>query len=471
MNFVRQVGRADGHKDVTLDTNGDEVLVWTNSNDPQPICNNGIVKIRLSDGQQTCLATFDWSLAVHISAPDNAGFVYVETYAPSNPTHNQRLGGIYQRAAAGQTRRFASIAHGTSSQPSIPDQHLQLAAEDVHQPRRQPRGLQQRLRSADDRTDMRRLRRRLPDHGGRLPCTPPPTAPPPSPAAAGAYTCAARPRWSATSKTMRRCRPRGPGTRIAVDSTAAVPPFWRWTRAARPSSPSPEPAVNWIGYRDPWSGIAQVYVDGVLKGTIDTYSANALAQTVVYSVSGLSNAQPYLTIAATGTKDRKPPAGHGSGWTLSTFLWSRRLRPSTTTPAPHAVTTTTATPIRVQQNASDVVDSAAAHGTRTPRRLAAAGRAFSRWTRMPGPPSRSPARRVKWIGYRDQWSGIARVYVDGVLAATVDTYASPSQGQAVLYTAAGLSSGVHTLAIEVAGSRNAASGGNWVWVDAFDVTP
>jgi hypothetical protein len=87
MNFLRQVGRADGHKDVTLDTNGDEVLVWTNSNDPQPICNNGIVKIRLSDGQQTCLATLDWSLAVHISAPDNSGFIYVETYAQPIPLH------------------------------------------------------------------------------------------------------------------------------------------------------------------------------------------------------------------------------------------------------------------------------------------------------------------------------------------------------------------------------------------------
>ena len=85
MTFQRQVARAGGHMDVTLDTDGSEVLVWTNSNDPQPICNNGIVKIRLADGQQTCLASFDWSLAVHISGPDNSGFVYVETYAPGNP--------------------------------------------------------------------------------------------------------------------------------------------------------------------------------------------------------------------------------------------------------------------------------------------------------------------------------------------------------------------------------------------------
>ena len=46
MTFLRQVGHADGHKHLTVDTNGQEVLIWTNSADPQPIanCNNGIVK-------------------------------------------------------------------------------------------------------------------------------------------------------------------------------------------------------------------------------------------------------------------------------------------------------------------------------------------------------------------------------------------------------------------------------------------
>jgi hypothetical protein len=85
MSFQRQIARSGGHMDVTLDTDGTEVLVWSNSNDPQPVCNNGIVKIRLADGRQTCLASFDWSLAMHISGPDNSGFVYAETYAPGNP--------------------------------------------------------------------------------------------------------------------------------------------------------------------------------------------------------------------------------------------------------------------------------------------------------------------------------------------------------------------------------------------------
>jgi len=87
MTFLRQVGHADGHKDVTRDTAGNEVLIWTNSDDPLPIanCNNGIVKIRLADASQTCLLQLDWSLAVHISAPDGNGTVLVDTEAPSNP--------------------------------------------------------------------------------------------------------------------------------------------------------------------------------------------------------------------------------------------------------------------------------------------------------------------------------------------------------------------------------------------------
>ena len=85
MNFLRQLTRSGGHMDYTRDSNGDEVLIWTNSNDPSPICDNGIVKVRLSDGSQTCLLSLDWSLAVHVSAPDSGGWAFVETYAPSDP--------------------------------------------------------------------------------------------------------------------------------------------------------------------------------------------------------------------------------------------------------------------------------------------------------------------------------------------------------------------------------------------------
>ncbi len=75
---------------------------------------------------------------------------------------------------------------------------------------------------------------------------------------------------------------------------------------------------------------------------------------------------------------------------------------------------------------------------------------------------------VRWIAYRDEWSGLANVYLDGALRATIDTFSSPPQARAVVWEAAGLPDGGHTLTIEVAGSHDASSGGAWVWIDAFE---
>src|SRR5215471_7315961 len=86
MQFQRQLTHVLGHQDVTLDTNGDELLVWTNGADPNPpvSCPAGIVKVRISDAKQTCIwkGPSDWSNASHISAPENSGWVIIETYDP-----------------------------------------------------------------------------------------------------------------------------------------------------------------------------------------------------------------------------------------------------------------------------------------------------------------------------------------------------------------------------------------------------
>ena len=76
---------------------------------------------------------------------------------------------------------------------------------------------------------------------------------------------------------------------------------------------------------------------------------------------------------------------------------------------------------------------------------------------------------VRWIGFKAVWGGIAEVYMDGALQATVDTYAPAEQAQAVMYTASGLSAGAHTITIRVTGTWNPAGNSSWVVVDAFDV--
>src|SRR5262245_18217605 len=57
---------------------------------------------------------------------------------------------------------------------------------------------------------------------------------------------------------------------------------------------------------------------------------------------------------------------------------------------------------------------------------------------------------ARWIAFRDQWAGIAKVYVDNVFKEEIDTYASPEMAQAVMFTVTGLGAGTHTLAVEVA---------------------
>jgi len=76
---------------------------------------------------------------------------------------------------------------------------------------------------------------------------------------------------------------------------------------------------------------------------------------------------------------------------------------------------------------------------------------------------------VKWIS--DHWGdlGIARVYLDGVLDATVDLYSAVGTYQQVVYSKSGLVSGLHTLRIEVTGTKNPASADTLIDIDAFDV--
>ena len=77
---------------------------------------------------------------------------------------------------------------------------------------------------------------------------------------------------------------------------------------------------------------------------------------------------------------------------------------------------------------------------------------------------------VKWIGFRGPQTGIANVYLDGALVATVDAYAAAEATDAVLFTASGLAAVPHTLAIEVTRTKNASAVDYYVVVDAFDVT-
>jgi len=79
---------------------------------------------------------------------------------------------------------------------------------------------------------------------------------------------------------------------------------------------------------------------------------------------------------------------------------------------------------------------------------------------------------IKWIGPKQSGYGMADVWIDGALVASdVDCYqASPGTLSATIWESAALADGPHTIELRLMGNKNAASTGNVVVLDKFEVT-
>jgi hypothetical protein len=212
--------------------------------------------------------------------------------------------------------------------------------------------------------------------------------------------------------------------------------------------------ITWIGIADPYSGLAQVYLDGTLN-TIDTYAQSTQYQRPLFSAHGLAAGPHTLSIEVLHRRD---------GNTSGSWVWIDAFDIENGSGITGGVSASAG---RIEQNDPSLnysgtwflnTNPAQSSGTAV---LAtdAASRATITFTGI----------GIRWIAYRDAWSGIANVYLDGALKATVDTYVPVDQAQSTGYDIGGLNLGAHTLTIEVTGTHNANSGGSWVWVDAFDI--
>ncbi len=458
MSFLRQVARAGGHMDVARDTNGDEVLLWANAGDPQPVCNNGIVKIRLSDGLQTCLVTLDWSLATHTSAPDNNGWVFVETYAPSDPSPltgwpqytNEILqvkldGSEIRRVAHHRSRPFDTYYYTPRTSTSHDGSKIVFSSNF---------GLQ-RLGYPSLYTDVYMV-----DIAPGAPGAP---GAPTSPGSLTGPTST-----TSTASTAARVEQSDPSVTLtgdwfpnglAVHSGGSA--VLSMTPGSRATFTFNGTGASWIAYRDEWSGVARVYVDGSLLGQIDTYAAPGAPQAKAYSVTGLSAATHTLAVEVTGSNG----VASSGAWVWVDAFESLN---SNTPPAPTAGWLPAPTPNtsrveqgQVQYTGPWFTSNLATHsGSSAALAMDSGAQATFTFT----------GTGVQWIGFRDEWSGIAEVILDGQVIGNVDTYLTPAQSQAVTYAVNSLPAGSHTLTIQATGQKNASSGGYWIWVDAFDVT-
>jgi hypothetical protein len=310
--------------------------------------------------------------------------------------------------------------------------------------------------------------------------------------------------------------------------------------------------ARWIGFSDPWSGIANVFVDGSQYGSVDTYSSGTKYQAVQYTITGLSSGTHTLKIQATGqhspaasaswiwldafdftagggvaTPDFNltatgsgtinpggsttysvtiaPVGGFNSTVSLSASGFgtgaSGSFSPSTITGSGSATLTVTTTGnaqtgsfnLMITASGGGIIHSATVpltvNSTATPTwtRIEQTNSAIqysgqwntntnsnesggSAYLALNGSATLSfSGTGVRWIGFSDPWSGIANVYIDGVLKTQVDTFSTATKYQVVQYTITGLAPGSHTIRIEVTGQQNPSASAAWIWLDGFDV--
>jgi hypothetical protein len=212
-------------------------------------------------------------------------------------------------------------------------------------------------------------------------------------------------------------------------------------------------AVSWIGLKCSICGIATVSIDGGAATSVDTAGPAApgspgLTSEAVFTSPPLATGSHTMVISVTGTTTSSDAHIIVDAFDVTGGTAGAATRVEDTNPA-------------VSYTGAWI------HGT-DPR---ASGGTFAEAETAGALATLSfTGTQVRLLGARNSNNGKARVSIDGVFKGEIDTYAPSIEG-AVLFTATGLHSGAHSMTVEVTGTRNSTSSGNWVIIDAFDVTP
>jgi hypothetical protein len=223
--------------------------------------------------------------------------------------------------------------------------------------------------------------------------------------------------------------------------------------------------LGWFGCRDESSGIARVFLDGVLQATIDTYAAPGSCGQLIWSMSGIGLGNHTLGVEVTGTRNAASQASRV--WVDKieiTSVGDIILGTAITARAPSA----SATPTRIENTSAQIrytgqwfMDKQSAHS---------GGSAAIATTPGSKATITFTGTGVQWIGNASDCTGFANIFVDGVFKGEVNTFAASALTKTVLYSASGLNSGTHTLTIELSPRKNPTTTQSFIWIDAFDVS-
>jgi hypothetical protein len=219
------------------------------------------------------------------------------------------------------------------------------------------------------------------------------------------------------------------GGSYVIDHLAGASAAYRFTGSA----------IVWYTNIGPSYGIADLYVDGVRRAVVNSYSATTHYR-AAFTVSGLPYGAHTLTIRVRGAKG----SSHGTGTNIAIDAFTVGRTLNVTPGLASAWATVTAS--------------------------SALGGLYS-WSDLAGSTASLVFRgtQVEWDTVTGPQMGIARVYIDNVLKATIDNY-SAATAYNVKKMFSGLSDAVHTLTIIVQGTHRTASHGSFVAVDGWVVT-
>jgi bacillopeptidase F len=197
-------------------------------------------------------------------------------------------------------------------------------------------------------------------------------------------------------------------------------------------------SITWYTNIGPSYGLADLFVDGVLKARVNAYNATNGFR-AAFSLAGLRSGRHTLQIGVRGAKG----SSHGTGTNIAIdgFRVGRSIISSPTLTYTWQVVKT----------------SLASGGAYIRSDLSGATTSFT-----------FRGTRVDWYTVLGSSMGRAKVYIDGVLKASVDNYAATTQ-YGVSRSFSGLSDAVHTIKIVVLGTHRPAATASFIAIDRLVV--
>ena len=206
------------------------------------------------------------------------------------------------------------------------------------------------------------------------------------------------------------------------------------------------PSITIAGYKACYYGIGDVYIDGVLKGSIDFYSPTSQYQQTLFQTNGLSSVPHIIRIVNSG---RKNPLASSSAINLDFIHLGNGLG--------------------TFQDSSPDISYSSSWSTFTNGNNSGTTAHYSN-DKNSSFSFNFTGSYVKLIGYKSIYYGIANVYIDGIQVGVIDYYSPSTQFRQTLLEKTSLSPGFHQLKVISTGNKNINAVSSYINLDNFIIT-